>query len=172
MKKINLRGYKFEDINILYEMFQDRELRENLLVSHPFPFTPVTTENFVKESMIPKADRLEFAIENEKGELIGGCTIKEIDYKNSHASLGIFFGKDYRGQGYGQLSLKEVCKYIFEELNLNKVKLRCFEFNGAAVNCYKKVGFLEEGIAREELFRYGKYHDSIIMGMLRREFRY
>lgn len=172
VRKISLRGYKTEDIDILYGFFQDKDLRENLMVAHPYPFTYVATENFIKESMEPKPNRFEFAIENEKGDLIGGCTIKEIDHKNSNLSLGIFFGEKYRGMGYGQASLKEICRYVFDELNINKIKLRCFEFNLGAVNCYKKVGFVVEGVAREEIFRHGKYHDTIIMGLLRKEFVY
>lgn len=170
--KINLRGYKQEDIDVLYGYFQDRELRESLMVSHPYPFTKVGMTNFVNTSMEPKLDKIEFAIENLDGLLIGGCSIKEIDYKNSHASLGLFFGKNHQGKGYGQDSLKEICNYIFQELNLNKVKLRVFSFNTQGIACYKKVGFIQEGIARKEVFRRGEYHDSIIMGLLRSEFRW
>lgn len=169
--EMRLRGYKQGDIEVLYNYFQDRELRENLMVSHPFPFTQVGMANFVNSSMEPKPDRIEFAIENQEGVLVGGCSIKEIDYKNSNASLGLFFGKEHQGKGYGQKALKEICKYIFEELNLHKVKLRVFKFNVQGINCYKKVGFVQEGIARKEIFRRGEYHDSIIMGLLREEFK-
>lgn len=169
--EVRLRGFKQEDIEVLYNYLQNKELRENLMVSHPYPFTQVGIANYVNSSMEPKSDKIEFALENDEGVLVGGCTIKEIDYKNSHASLGIYLGHEHQGKGYGQKALIEICKYIFEEMNLNKVKLRVFEFNAQGINCYKKVGFIQEGVARKEVFRRGEYHDSIIMGLLRDEFQ-
>ena len=65
--------------------------------------------------------------------------------------------KEYWSKGYGSDALKLLIKFIFEEVNMNKIKLKVFSFNNRAIACYKKVGFKEEGILKKELYRSGKY---------------
>ncbi|HAA82323.1 MAG TPA: N-acetyltransferase, partial [Thermotoga naphthophila] len=36
---------------------------------------------------------------------------------------------------------------------------------------YEKIGFKVEGILRQELFREGRYHDVIVMGLLKSEWK-
>ena len=45
-----------------------------------------------------------------------------------------------------------------------------FANNCAAIACYKKVGFREEGRLREWVYKDGKYVDKIYMGILAHEF--
>ena len=40
-----------------------------------------------------------------------------------------------------------------------------------AIRAYEKCGFRREGIIRHDLYVNGEYHDSIIMGILRDEFK-
>jgi len=45
-----------------------------------------------------------------------------------------------------------------------------YEYNQRAVRCYEKSGFKLEGRMRQAHFYDGKYHDELIMGVLREEF--
>ena len=54
-------------------------------------------------------------------------------------------------------------------MNLNKMKLQVFRFNKRAVASYEKCGFSLEGTLKEELFRFGKFHDIYYMGLLRKD---
>jgi L-amino acid N-acyltransferase YncA len=40
-----------------------------------------------------------------------------------------------------------------------------------AIIVKKKVGFRQEGVMRQALFRQGRYHDVILMGILKDEYR-
>nr|WP_245837279.1 GNAT family protein [Virgibacillus phasianinus] len=62
-------------------------------------------------------------------------------------------------------------EFGFGILNLHRIGLDVFEYNARAIKAYKKLGFQEEGVIRDELFYDGKFHDSILMGVLRKEFR-
>ena len=53
---------------------------------------------------------------------------------------------------------------------MNKVKLQVFSFNKQAIRSYEKCGFKTEGILRNELFRFGQFHDIHLMAILREEF--
>lgn len=60
--------------------------------------------------------------------------------------------------------------YAFLELNLHRISLRVFSLNERAIHIYNKIGFVQEGVVRESLYRSGKWHDIIIMGILKREY--
>jgi len=57
-------------------------------------------------------------------------------------------------------------------MNINKIKLDVYSFNIRAIKCYEKLGFKQEGTLRKEIFREGKYHDILVYGMFRDEFKY
>lgn len=65
--------------------------------------------------------------------------------------------------------MRVLVRFIFNEMNMNKIKLHVFSFNERAKRVYEKIGFKVEGILRQELFREGRYHDVIVMGLLKSE---
>ncbi|WP_461615192.1 GNAT family N-acetyltransferase [Clostridium sp. Marseille-QA1073] len=170
-EKVKLREYRKEDIKKAQEYMNDREIRGLLAPNIPYPYT---YEDEVRwfEGLSANKDLYNFAIEtlNDK-KYIGGCGINNIDWKNSVATVGIFIGdKDYLGKGYGTDAMKILINFIFEEMNINKIKLNVYSFNERAVKSYEKCGFKKEGLLRKEIFRQGKYHDEVVMGILREEY--
>lgn len=168
-KKINLRSYRDEDLKKLIVIFP--KILENLVVGSIFPVSLVKEEEFLEFSMKKNGDCYNFAIENKEEELIGGCGINRVDRKNSIAEIGIWLGEKYHGKGYGSDTLRVLCAFIFNELNINKIVLNVFSFNEKGLRCYEAVGFVKEGIKRQEIFRYGKYHDVIYMGLFKEELK-
>ena len=67
--------------------------------------------------------------------------------------------------------MKLLLEYGFNTLNLNRIDLKVNDFNSRAIKCYQKIGFIEEGRMRQSCFRNGKYHDQIIMSVLRSEWK-
>jgi RimJ/RimL family protein N-acetyltransferase len=72
--------------------------------------------------------------------------------------------------GYGTEAMRLIMKFVFEDLNLNRLGLWVFDFNKRAIKSYKKCGMKVEGIMREGVFRDGKYHDVYFMGILKSEY--
>ena len=66
--------------------------------------------------------------------------------------------------------MKVLMNFIFEEMNINKIKLNVYAFNERAIKSYEKCGFKKEGLLRQEIFRQGKYNDEVVMGILREEY--
>src|SRR5699024_4978861 len=110
-------------------------------------------------------------IKKEKEMPIGVLTIINIDFKNRNTECIIDIGeKEYWGKGYGKEGLKLLLDYAFYEMNLHRVSLRVFSFNDRAIRMYTKLGFQEEGNSRQSLFRDGKWHDIMQMGILQTEY--
>lgn len=170
-KLVKLRSYKEADIERAIEFINDEEVKKLLDSNIPFPMTKWQEEEWIKSRKVGADFTYDFAIEDlETGKYIGGCSINECDVKNRNCTIGIMIGdKEYWGRGYGSDALKVLVKFIFEEVNMNKIKLGVFSFNSRAIACYKKVGFKEEGILKNELYRSGKYYDIIQMAIFKDE---
>lgn len=170
-EKIRLREYKKEDIKLAQEYVNDSEIKKLLNPGIPFLYTYEDEEKWY-ENLSASKDTYNFAIETlEDKKYIGGCGINEVDWKNSYVVVGIFIGdKDYLGKGYGTDAMKVLMNFIFEQMNIHKIKLNVFSFNKRAIKSYEKCGFKVEGILRDELFVDGKYHDEVSMGILREEY--
>lgn len=114
----------------------------------------------------------QFAIvKQENDELIGNCSLHNLDLINGRATVGIFIGdKENRGKGYGSEALELLLSYGFNHLNLNNIMLTVYSFNEPAIFCYKKIGFKEIGRRREAYFKNNERYDEIFMDIIRSEF--
>lgn len=146
---VRLRAYRKEDLELATKYINGAEVRQYIELGVPFLYTMHNEEEWY-EKISPFEKEYNFAIEVlDKEEYIGGCGIHNIDYKNSKVEIGIFIGnEEYLSKGYGTDALKVLVKFIFEQMNINKVKLTVFDFNDRAKRCYEKVGFKVEGILK------------------------
>ena len=111
-------------------------------------------------------------VDLKSDELIGRCMLFQIDNINQHAKLGIVIGeKSYWSKGYGQEAVGLLLDYGFNLLNLHNIMLGVFDYNKAAIKCYKKVGFQEIGYRREVRIIGGKKYNMIFMDILADEFK-
>lgn len=166
-KLVRLRAYRKEDVPFAQEWINDPEMKTNLAPGVPYPVTLEDEEKWVA-SLSSNKDDYSFAIETLDGQYLGGCGVNWVDWKNSRAMVGIFIGnKDYLGKGYGTDAMRVLVRFIFNEMNIHKVKLMVYAFNERAIKSYKKCGFVVEGVKRDEIFKNGKYHDELEMGLLR-----
>jgi len=56
-------------------------------------------------------------------------------------------------------------------MNLHRVYLRVFEYNLRGIRSYEKCGFKKEGVLRQDRYDNGEYHNTVMMGILRDEFK-
>jgi diamine N-acetyltransferase len=117
-------------------------------------------------------NRIEFVILlREKNKKIGTIGLSNIDYRNQKAEYGILLGeKGDRGKGYAEEASRAIIKYAFNELNMHKISLKVFIDNSGAIKLYLKLGFKEDGVLRQEVFKNGMFKDVLIMSILREEF--
>ncbi|MGL4676349.1 MAG: GNAT family N-acetyltransferase [Brevinema sp.] len=167
-KKTLLRAYQESDILPSYYLIENFEIKSLLIADTILPYSLDEQKEFIKNATTRPC--YHFAIVKYKGEYIGGCGINTYDTRTQTATIGIWIGQPYQNKGYGADALNTFCVFLFEEMNVRKIKLNYFSFNTKASKLYQKMGFQEEGILRQEIFRKGKYHDIHLMGMFREEF--
>lgn len=170
-QRIQLRALKREDTEHILRLEQDFESRLMHTPGIPYPVMETDIEKFVDEIRSEK-DRYTFGIELlEDGTFLGICTIFRVDLNHGNCWVSIMIGgPEQRGKGYGTEAMELLVDWIFRYINVHKIKLGVFSFNQPAIRSYEKSGFVVEARMREELFREGKFHDIIYMGLLRREY--
>jgi RimJ/RimL family protein N-acetyltransferase len=107
----------------------------------------------------------------QSGEHIGNVGLGLIDMVSRNASFSIFiYDKKYRHAGFGTEATVLCLDFAFNHLNLHRVYLRTSATMTQAMEMYKRVGFVQEGVLREHFFTGGVYEDKILFGILREEF--
>lgn len=169
-ERIRLRKMSNEDVLIYHTWRNDMEVMQYTNPSLDV-FTYADTERFVN-SVVESHNSKGYIIEEiHTNKPIGVTSLINIDYVNRNAECIIDIGdKDYWSKGFGGEAFKLLLDFAFKELNLHKVYLRVFSFNDRAIRLYQKLGFVEEGKLTEQLYRDGKWHDIIFMGLLKRNY--
>ena len=105
-----------------------------------------------------------------KKEIIGGCSLKNISKINHNAEFDIFLSGNFTGKGYGKDALLKLLEFGFRELNLHRIYAFLLESNTNAFKMYSNIGFKKEGVMRENVFKENHYSNSIIIGLLKKEY--
>lgn len=157
-----------EDAPIEARWFADSDFARHVDTDIAYPRMPGWYE---RKSDDVDPTTFHFQIRLKEGDLlIGFVALHSVEFNNQAARLAIGIGDvKFRGGGYGREAMELILGYAFLELNLNRVGLDVIEYNAPARRLYEKQGFQEEGRARECVYRDGKRHDLIYMGILRRE---
>ena len=87
--------------------------------------------------------------------------------EHSRAALGYWIGVPYWGQGYATEAGREVVRYAFDELGLNRVYAFHFTRNPASGRVLQKIGMVYEGVRRAHTLKGSEYLDDEAYGILR-----
>jgi RimJ/RimL family protein N-acetyltransferase len=167
---VYLRPLEREDARILTQWFNDPEVTDTLRTYRPM--TVPFEEAFIRRIAKSSTDVGLAIMVREGDRFIGVCGLSEVDIRNRHAAFGINIGdKEAWGKGYGTEATKLLLRHAFLTLNLNRIWLEVYEYNPRALHVYEKLGFVIEGRLRQDMFRAGRYWDTIIMGILRQEWQ-
>lgn len=169
--RIYLKSLEREDLKDRLVWLSDPEVTRYFTNLGSVPVSEADMQKWFENSGAKKMQEMHFSIYTVDHQHIGGAQMKEIDWRNRSAEIGLFIGvKEQWGQGYGTEITGLLIKYAFLTLNLNRVWLRVGAGNCGAIQCYRKCGFVQEGVFRQEVYRDGVYHDSIVMSILQPEY--
>jgi RimJ/RimL family protein N-acetyltransferase len=94
-----------------------------------------------------------------------------IDRINRSVDIDMIIGQEKNwGKGYGSDALKTFSRYLFDQFDLNRIWLGSYSYNKRAIRAYEKAGFKREGVFREDAWVGGKFADTVVLSLLRREF--
>jgi len=103
-------------------------------------------------------------------EAIGLVNLYDIDERNKRCFWGLYISSEHvRSKGIGGFVEYQVMKYVFDDLEYNKLCCEVLSINTRAMKFYKSFGFREEGIYRQHIFKNGEYVDVVALAILRTE---
>jgi RimJ/RimL family protein N-acetyltransferase len=166
-ENIYLRGIEERDLaDPYFQWFNDQE--SDAYTGHAlWPNSKEKMLAFREKTVKSKQDMVLAIITKDEDLHIGNIGLHDIDWMHRHAKLAILIGeKAKRGRGYGSEAIMLVSKHAFERLNLHRIYVGIREDNQRAIDACRRVGFEEEGRAKQAFLSRGKYFDIICMSRI------
>lgn len=171
-KFVILRPIEQEDIEIIRNQTNDPWF-ESMVVGWSFPrsckeqqewFSNYHPQNQNKETRL--------IIDTIEEKCLGLTGLINIDWKNGCADTAGMrvFDKKFRCKGIATDSYMALFRYAFDELRLNRINASALIHNTASLHVLKKVGFMQEGIKRQAIYKNGHFIDQIMFGILKEDY--
>jgi len=173
-KLVRLRAYEKSDLDAVMKWINDEEVTDFLAGGMlTYPVSSIAEEKFIEAAAKSSDTEKSFAIETlAERKYLGGVAFHAINWLNHTAGVGITIGdKSFWGRGYGTDAMRLMMRLGFDKMNLHRLWLHVYDYNQRALASYEKCGFKREGVLRSERFYRGRYHDTIVMGILESEYR-
>lgn len=170
--RVRLRPLRIEDADQSFIDSLDSPSRQFLQLGIELP-TTVKIQKSVLEKYTDCKDAdgiIVFVIENHAGDSVGGISLHSRHRKNGTFSFGVNVQRAQRRKGYAEDAIHILLRYAFWERGYQKCNSACVDSNEASIQLHRKLGFVEEGRRRRQVFFNGKFHDDVLFGLTREEF--
>lgn len=167
-EKIVLRPMNDEDTELIVKWRNNERVRSHFIYRELF--TKLGHEDWVR-TMVNTGKVVQFIIcEKEDMRPVGSVYFRDINQEKKEAEYGIFIGEDdAAGKGYGTETARLAVSYAWEQMKLDRLVLRVFCDNTAAVKSYEKAGFQTEKILSSVECSDGERKDMFFMAHYRNE---
>lgn len=168
-ERLLLRAYEDSDVPRIVPLLGAWEVVVNTL-RVPYPYTHNDAREYVKGGLNQEVQTRFGIFDANTGDLYGGIGLMP-EEQHQRAEIGYWIGKPYWGRGYATEAAREMVRYGFETLKLNRIYAGIFEGNPSSVHVLEKLGFQYEGTLRKHYFKWDKFLDNISYGMLAEDWK-
>ncbi len=166
-----LRPFKLSDAERVQALAGDKNIASTTLAI-PHPYEDGMTEDWIRTHQIAfeKGELVNYAIVlKSTAELIGaiGLTLSQ---QHTRAELGYWVGKPYWNQGYCTEAAREMVRFAFQALAINRVQAMHLSRNPASGRVMEKIGMKHEGRRRQYILKWGFFEDVELYALLRSEY--
>ena len=84
-----------------------------------------------------------------QGHLAGIVGTGNIDWENRSVMVGYWLGETFQGKGLVTGACRALVDYLFSELKLHRIEIRCATDNPKSCAVPKRLGFSKEGMLRQ-----------------------
>lgn len=169
-RNIVLRTMKEEDTGRIVKWRNNERVRSHFIYRETF--TEPGHQNWIR-TMIETGKAVQFII-CEKADMhpVGSVYFRDIDREKKEAEYGIFIGEDdAAGKGIGSETARLAVRYAFEKMGMERLVLRVFTDNEAAVRSYEKAGFQKREVLKAVECSDGEKKDMFYMTLDKKETR-
>ena len=162
-KQYSLRPMTTADLGSVLELRNHADIRRYMLTQHEI--SPEEHASwFDRTSQMQGVELLVF---EGAGSCCGFVQFKETNYRG--VSDWGFYVAPAAPKGTGRILGLAALNHAFKNANSNKICGQALHWNKPSIEFHKSLGFMQEGILREQHFDGISYHDMFCFGLLKRE---
>jgi ribosomal-protein-alanine N-acetyltransferase len=170
--RIYLRAFELDDYLIINTWRQNSELTK-MLSSNSFLVSQEREKKWVAEKILNDKANIYLAICNkEDNTMVGYCSINNIDLRNQKAEWGgtIIGDTKFWGIGYAKESAILMLNHLFLEYPIHKCYAYCLEEHEVTQKLFASLGFMKDGVFRDDLFKNGKFKTRLGYSVLKDDY--
>ncbi|MDF2923011.1 MAG: acetyltransferase [Paenibacillaceae bacterium] len=84
------------------------------------------------------------------GQLVGASGLHRIDWQSRKFEIGYWLRTAFEKQGYMTEAVHAITNYAIEELQANRIEIRCDSRNSRSAQLARRAGFTLEGMLRND----------------------
>lgn len=171
-ERLQLRPLRETDADDLFAIFSDPEITR--FWSSPCMTRREDAQALIEDiaESIERGELLEWGLERRTVPgLIGTCSIVNLDRANRRGEIGFALARSTWGHGYMAEILPVLVDHAFGALGLHRLEADVDPRNAASIRLLERLGFRLEGRMRERWQVTGEVQDSLIYGLLAREWQ-
>ncbi len=158
-----LRPLEPEDLDELYAIENDRDIWNVGATNVPYSRYALH-EYIARQQADIYADRqVRLVVENAEKQVVGLVDLVNFEPQHRRAELGIVIKQAFRGQGYGQSTLKKMLDYAKKSLHLHQVYVIIDVENHESLQLFRQVGFEEKSRLTDWLFDGENYREAVFL---------
>lgn len=128
--------------------------------------TPGSTRRFIEAGLTMHANNsgLQAGVWF-RGQLAGVVSLNHIDHMNKQTEIGYWLGRDFQGQGIMTRACAALTGYVFEELAMQHVEIRCAVDNQKSRAIPERLGYEIEGTSMQLDWYTEQYINTVVYGL-------
>jgi ribosomal-protein-serine acetyltransferase len=106
-----------------------------------------------------------------EGRFCGVVGTHKLDLLNRRGEIGYWLGRAFQGKGIMTDACRAVVTHVLYEMEMNRVTIDCASGNQKSCSVAQRLGFAEEGSAREAILLRDRFHDLRRFAMLKKDWK-
>jgi RimJ/RimL family protein N-acetyltransferase len=171
-ERLILRPFRDSDLEPFLAYRSDPEVAR--YQGWDMPYTAEKAAEFIAEMKNspprPPGEWYQLAIELKANQrMIGDCAFCILAEDQRQAEIGYTLSRDYQGSGYGAEAVRRLLGYLFDELQLHRVRANTDAENTASARLLERVGMRREAHHIQSLWFKGRWSSEYWYALLRDE---
>lgn len=133
--------------------------------------TPLESEASIRRSRLEFLERSDLRLllfKKGTGELVGSSGLHRMNWQSRKFEIGYWVRTSCSRQGYITEAVEAITNYAIEELQANRIEIRCDSRNTPSARVAERSGFTLEGILRNDVCdAEGNLRDTMIYSKVR-----
>jgi len=170
--RLVLRPLREDDAAALFAMFSDPRV-VRYTSTPPWESIDVAHQRIADDRReLAAGEHLRLGVVlRDGGPIVGTCSVYQLHEESRRAELGYALAVHAQGRGLMHEALTAVLDWAFGPLELHRVEADADPRNAPSVRTLERLGFAREGLLRERWIVAGEVQDSVMYGLLAREWQ-